>query len=63
MQTYHTLLSEMSETEQTTAVGGNLAYDIGRAIRFLVVTAVENRGDISIGADFAIADWAANSVQ
>jgi hypothetical protein len=56
-------MSEMSAIEQSAVIGGNLAYDIGRVIRFLVIAETDTNGMAGCGAGVgnAVVDWIINS--
>lgn len=56
-------VSEMSDLEQQSAVGGNLAYDIGRVIRFVYISISEGCGPnlTGPGVPIAVGDWIAHS--
>jgi hypothetical protein len=53
----------MSDLEQQSAVGGNLAYDIGRGIRFVCISLSEGGNPCfgGIGAARAVGDWLVHS--
>jgi hypothetical protein len=58
MKTHPQLLVEMSDLEQSSVEGGNLAYDVGRTIRFLFISMTEGCGGVpGTGVGPAIIDW------
>jgi hypothetical protein len=63
MKTGTLSVSEMSDLEQRSAVGGNLAYDIGRGIRFVCISLSEGGSPClsGIGVAMAVGDWIAHS--
>ena len=58
-------MSEISDLEQQSAVGGNFAYDAGRVIRFVYIAVSEGCGSYTNldgpGVPIAVGDWFAHS--
>ncbi len=61
MKTPPQSLLEMSDVDQASVTGGNFAYDVGRAIRFLIITEYNGGPMPGAGVGAAVADWIANS--
>jgi hypothetical protein len=63
MKTCTPSVSEMSDLEQQSAVGGNFAYDVGRGIRFVCISLSQggNSCTSGIGVADAVGDWIAHS--
>jgi hypothetical protein len=60
MKTLPQQLLDMSDLEQASIAGGNFAYDMGRAIRFLILTEYNGGPMPGAGVGAAVADWIAN---
>ena len=54
-------LNELSADELTNTLGGGFAFDVGRAIRFLTITASYG-GACGVGTGMAIIDFCSNMV-
>lgn len=61
MKTPPQSLLEMSDLDQASVAGGNFAYDVGRVIRFLVISEFDGAGAPGGGVGLAYADWIAHS--
>ena len=51
----------MSDLDQAFVTGGNFAYDLGRVIRFLIITEYNGGPMPGAGVGAAVGDWIANS--